>query len=99
MIKGMKTFTEFFPVYLAAHSKPATQKMHALALVLAFAYGLFCILTARWAWLPGALAIGYGFAWSGHLLFEKNNPLFFKYPYWSFLAEFKMSFMVLTGKL
>ena len=93
------TFSEFFPLYMAAHSKPPTQKMHAAALVCALSFGTYCILFAKWSLIPIAFGIGYGMAWSGHLLFEKNTPLFFKYPFLSFLAEFKLSFLVLTGKL
>lgn len=93
------TFNEFFPLYLQAHSKRSTQRMHAGALVAAFAFGAFCLFTDRWAWLPLSIAIGYLGAWSGHLLFEKNTPLFFKHPFYSVLGEFKMSFLVLIGKL
>ena len=93
------TFTEFFPLYMQAHSKPATQKMHAAALVCALSFGAYCILSAKWSSIPIAFAIGYGMAWSGHLLFEKNSPLFFKHPILSFFGEFKLAYLVLTGKL
>jgi hypothetical protein len=42
---------------------------------------------------------GYGFAWFGHFVFEKNRPMTFIYPYYSLLGDFKMFWDILTGKL
>jgi hypothetical protein len=43
--------------------------------------------------------VGYGFAWVGHFVFEKNRPATFKYPFYSFLGDFKMFWEILTGKI
>jgi len=34
--------------------------------------------------------LGYGFAWIGHALFEKNKPATFEYPWYSFIADWVM---------
>ncbi|QDO86779.1 DUF962 domain-containing protein [Shewanella psychropiezotolerans] len=34
--------------------------------------------------------VGYGFAWVGHFMFEKNRPATFQYPLYSFLADWVM---------
>jgi hypothetical protein len=43
--------------------------------------------------------IGYGFAWIGHFIFEKNRPATFKYPLYSLMGDFKMFWDVVTGKI
>jgi hypothetical protein len=43
--------------------------------------------------------VGYGFAWVGHFVFEKNRPATFKYPFYSLLGDFKMFWEILTGKI
>ncbi len=48
-------------------------------------------------WLLLAVpVIGYGFAWIGHFVIEKNRPATFKYPLWSFLGDWKMWALMLT---
>jgi hypothetical protein len=42
--------------------------------------------------------IGYGFAWIGHFVFEKNRPATFKYPLYSLMGDFRLWFEVVTGK-
>jgi hypothetical protein len=42
--------------------------------------------------------VGYGFAWIGHFVFEKNRPATFKYPLYSLMGDFRLWFEVITGK-
>ena len=46
-----------------------------------------------------ALIPGYGGAWIGHFLVEKNKPATFEYPLWSFIGDYKMIALMLTGKM
>jgi hypothetical protein len=48
--------------------------------------------------LAGVLC-GYGFAWIGHFVFEKNQPASFKQPLFSFMGDWKMFWQILTGKI
>ncbi|KAI9143330.1 hypothetical protein BKA69DRAFT_118279 [Paraphysoderma sedebokerense] len=45
-----------------------------------------------------AVLQGYFFAWVGHFFFEKNKPATFKYPIYSFLADWVMWYETITGK-
>ena len=49
--------------------------------------------------LLAALFSGYGFAWIGHFVVEKNTPATFKYPLKSFISDWRMYFAILTFQI
>jgi hypothetical protein len=91
-------FAAFWPIYLHAHSKPLTRRLHVLGTLLAWVlialapfYGL--------ALVPVAIVVGYAFAWAAHGLVEGNRPATFGHPLWSLLADLRMTLLTLSGRL
>jgi hypothetical protein len=95
----MQTFAEFWPFYLREHSKPGTRLLHLVGTTLVVFILADAIVTLRPVLLLGALVCGYSFAWVGHFFVEHNRPATFKYPLWSFAADWKMWAFALTGRL
>ena len=93
------SFTEFWPYYLAEHSKPGTRLLHLIGTSIALGTVVVFILVGKWWLFPLALIPGYGAAWIGHFFIEKNKPATFQYPLWSFMGDYKMIFMMLTGRM
>jgi hypothetical protein len=94
-----KNFQEFYPFYLHEHSNPVCRTLHFIGTTLVICIALI-ILTIREFQLVWLIpVVGYGFAWIGHFVFEKNRPATFKYPLYSFRADFVMFWQLLTGKL
>ena len=95
----MGTFAEFWPYYLREHSRPATRALHLVG-TSGTALLLVCsaLLLRPWLILAGG-ACGYAFAWIGHFFVEHNKPATFRYPLWSFAADWKMWALALTGRL
>lgn len=90
---------EFYPYYLSEHSDKICRRMHFIGTSLV-------ILTVVYALLQGPLALlwllpvlGYGFAWIGHYVFEKNRPATFQYPFYSLASDFIMYRDMLTGRV
>lgn len=95
----MKTFSEFWPFYLGEHSKAATRSMHFAGTSISVALLVAAVVTGRWGFVLGALVAGYAFAWIAHFGIEKNRPATFRYPLWSFAADWKMWALWLSGRL
>jgi hypothetical protein len=93
------SFSEFWPYYLAEHSQPATRLLHYLGTVTAIGFLITLIAIGKWWLFPIAFIPGYVFAWVGHFLIEKNRPATFTYPLWSFMGDWKMLGLMLTGRL
>jgi hypothetical protein len=98
-VREFKSFEEFWPCYLSEHSKPTTRLLHCIGSLTAMAALIALIVIGRWWLLPLALVPGYAFAWIGHFFVEKNRPATFTYPLWSFMDDWKMLALILTGKL
>ena len=94
-----RSFSEFWPFYVAEHSRPATRVLHLIGTTLGVALVIYFIATGRWWLFLLGFAPGYGLAWLAHFLVEKNRPATFKYPLWSLLGDYKMIALMLTGKM
>lgn len=99
MSSRFKRFADFYPFYLEEHSNRTCRRLHFVGTSLALVLIISAVLLPN-AWLlPGALLVGYAFAWVGHFFFEKNRPATFKYPFYSFVGDWVMWKDVLTGRI
>jgi hypothetical protein len=93
------SFAQFYPYYLSQHEHRLCRRAHFLGTSSAIAAIAQYIATPVPWWLLLAVVTGYGGAWIGHFVFEKNRPATFDYPGYSFRADWVMYWEMLTGKL
>ena len=85
-----KTLAEFWPFYLGEHAHPVNRWLHAIGSLGVLGLVAATIATRQPLLLLAGPVVGYGFAWVGHFFVEKNKPASFKYPLWSFRADWVM---------
>ena len=94
-----QSFAEFYPYYLQEHGNPTCRRLHFVGTSIVLTI-IAAVLAGVSAWLLLALpVVGYGFAWVGHYVFEKNRPATFKYPFYSLAGDFVMFKDMLTGRI
>ncbi len=93
------SFTEFFPEYLAAHRDPRTRAIHYIGTTLGVISLIVFFFTWEWEFLVAAPLVGYGMAMPTHPIFEGNIPKTFEHPALSFVSDFYMVYLFLTGQL
>ncbi len=95
----LRNFNEFYVFYLSEHADRNCRRLHFAGTTLVLATLAIAALTrdARWLWL--APVFGYGFAWIGHFVFEKNRPATFQHPLYSFIGDWVMYWDVLRGRV
>lgn len=100
MSERIKNFSAFYAYYLSEHSNRTCRRLHytGSALVLGV---IAAVIMGRLPpmWLFAIPLIGYGFAWVGHFVFEKNRPATFTYPLWSLMGDWVMFKDMLTGRI
>lgn len=99
MTARITSFTEFYPFYLTQHANRTCRRTHFIGSTLSLAALAMCVYSRNPWWFLAALVAGYGGAWIGHFVFEKNMPASFAQPLYSFRADWKMYWQMLTGKL
>ena len=97
--KRITSFAQFYPFYLSEHGNRTCRRLHFVGSTLA----LLCLATALVRGAPVfllyGLLCGYGFAWVGHFVFEKNKPASFKRPLYSFMGDWVMYRDIWTGRI
>lgn len=99
MAKKYQTLAEFYPYYLTEHKDLTCRTLHFIG-----TFGIFILLFASiflqdWRYFAAIPVCGYGFAWFGHAVFEKNKPATFEYPLFSLASDFIMFWHILTGQI
>ena len=94
-----QNYSEFWDFYVSEHSLPLTRLFHFVGTTLGIALTVFFVVRGQWYLFPVFFVIAYGFAWYSHFFIEKNKPASFRYPFWSFISDFKMIAFMLAGKM
>lgn len=92
------SYGDFWPRYLGEHRGAATRALHYGGTALALFLLAGAVASGAW-WLAAVgLASGYALAWTGHAFVERNRPVTFTHPWWSFASDFRMFFTWLGGR-
>ena len=99
MTRRFASFAEFYPFYLGEHADRRTRRIHFAGSFLVLVCLGLAVATGDGWWLAAMPLCGYGFAWIGHLVFEKNRPATFSHPLYSLMGDWVMFWQILTGKI
>lgn len=97
--RALRSFAEFYPFYLGEHQNRSCRRLHFLGSTLALVCLALVFATGAWAWLLAGLLCGYGCAWVGHFVFEKNKPASFSRPLYSFMGDWVMYRDIWIGRI
>lgn len=100
MDQAPQSFEEFWPYYVSQHRNKTCRQLHFVGTTIAMG-----CLAASPFYPPAALAApvaGYGFAWIGHFVFEKNKPASWgglKAAAWSLRGDLRMWRYMAMGQM
>jgi len=94
-----KTFEEFWPFYVGQHRLPQTRQWHFFGTSVFLTFVFVAVFYKMFFPLVFGIVTAYAFAWIGHFFCEHNQPATFKYPFFSLLGDFKMFYLMLTGRM
>ena len=95
-----QSFEEFWPYYVSQHRDPTCRRLHFVGTTAALGF-----VAATPLFPPAILAApvaGYGLAWIGHFVFEKNRPASWhsaRHFAWSLRGDLRMWRMMLSGDM
>ncbi len=93
------TFNEYYQHYLTLHQNKWCRRLHVLGQAATIMFISAVLYTQTWLLLLATPFVVYPFAWTGHYVFEKNEPAAFSRPLWAKACDWVMLKDILTGKL
>jgi hypothetical protein len=97
--RRIETYQEFWPFYVREHSDPTNRKLHFAGTTGTLLFTIAALVRKKPMHLLHAAIAGYGGAWIGHFVFQKNTPATFKYPLWSLVSDFRMYGKIALGTM
>jgi len=85
--------------YLPLHMKTMTRLLHLIGVIFTFVFIVYGVYTYNFLWILLAPFVIYPFAWTGHLVFERNKPAAWTSPIYAKLSDLRMCWEILTGKI
>jgi hypothetical protein len=95
----INNFRDFYPYYLSQHQNGINRLCHFIGSTSVLLLLGYALATAQYLLLLLIPVVGYGWAWIGHFVFEKNIPATFGHFNYSLWADWVMMKDILTGKI
>ena len=93
------SYSDFWRLYLEAHSRPATRAMHYAATAVGAASTLASALLGEILLAPLGILLAIGMAVGSHRFIEHNRPLIRINPLYGALCDLRMMWLAVTGGL
>ncbi len=93
-------FDEFWPFYVSQHQNKTSRMLHFTGTTIAM--GCLAVAPLNPMAVLAAPVAGYGLAWFGHFVYEKNKPASWLGPkqlVWSLRGDLRMWRYMLAGKM
>lgn len=92
------SYRAFWHYYVNEHRSRLNRNLHFVGTSFSLGWVVLALAFSPW-FLLAAPITGYGLAWVGHFVVEKNQPATFRYPFWSLLADFQMFALMCAGRM
>jgi len=97
--KQFNNFKEFYKYYLSQHRNPINRILHFAANIIIFICFILVFFIGK-IWLFAVISVfGYCLALFGHLFFEKNKPVIFKYPFYGIGGDIVLFYDMISGRI
>jgi hypothetical protein len=93
------TFSEYYKHYLTLHQNKWCRRLHVLGQLATITYVVSVVSIGWWPALILAPFVVYPFAWTGHYVFEKNEPAAFTHPLWAKACDWVMLKDMIIGRI
>ena len=93
------TFSEYYKHYLTLHQNKWCRRLHVLGQLATITYVVSVVSLGWWPALILAPFVVYPFAWTGHYVFEKNEPAAFTHPLWAKACDWVMLKDIIVGRI
>lgn len=95
----MGKLKDFWPEYLALHSRNGTRWFHFAGVLACWFVIAMAVLRGEFWYILAGPMVGYFLAFSGHFWVEHNTPATFRNPVLSFFCDHYLAWQIIRGKL
>tara|TARA_R100000664_G_scaffold1714_1_gene4484 strand:+ start:5641 stop:5943 length:303 start_codon:yes stop_codon:yes gene_type:complete len=93
------TFSDYYAYYLTLHQNKINRRLHVAGQCVTLLTLLGAIFLKSWLLLVLTPVVVYPFAWTGHVVFEKNKPAAWSKPLWAKACDWVMLRDIVRGKI